>query len=159
MFDDVAMYLLLAAALGSGLLGGFYFTFSCVVMKSLGRSENGADVMRRINVDVLNVPFLGAFFGTAILSALILVYAWLHWSWPAVWPMLGGSGLYLLGSFGVTVVFNVPLNNRLARVESSAGEGEAIWRDYLVRWTRWNHLRCAASLLASACFIVAFRSS
>ena len=64
--------------------------------------------------------------------------------------LLAGSLLYLLGTFAITVAFNIPLNNALA-----AGDDPAIWRNYLSRWTVWNHVRTIAAALASAAFTLA----
>jgi len=48
---------------------------------------------------------------------------------------------YFLGTFLVTIVFNVPRNNALAAVAATSSEGAALWADYLTAWTKWNHLR------------------
>jgi uncharacterized membrane protein len=56
----------------------------------------------------------------------------------------------------VTLLFNVPLNNRLAAVKPESAEGKVIWTHYLSVWTAWNHVRTAAPLAAMACFILAF---
>jgi uncharacterized membrane protein len=56
----------------------------------------------------------------------------------------------------VTVLFNVPLNNRLATVKPESAEGKAIWTHYLSVWTAWNHVRTVAPLAAMAAFILAF---
>jgi uncharacterized membrane protein len=63
--------------------------------------------------------------------------------------------LYLGGTIAVTMLCNVPLNNRLARVEPESDEGALLWQRYLSDWTAWNHVRTIASLAASAAFIMA----
>jgi uncharacterized membrane protein len=57
----------------------------------------------------------------------------------------------------VTIVFNVPLNNRLASVTPDSAQGAGLWTHYLSTWTAWNHVRTVASLAAAACFIMALR--
>ena len=69
--------------------------------------------------------------------------------------MLAGSLLYLIGTILVTMAFNVPLNNKLASVSANSAEGAAVWKRYLSAWTTWNDVRTAASLAASASFIMA----
>jgi uncharacterized membrane protein len=66
--------------------------------------------------------------------------------------VLAGAALYLVGCLGVTIVGNVPLNNRLARVEAGTEEAREVWGVYLRRWTFWNHVRTAASLAASVAY-------
>jgi uncharacterized membrane protein len=55
----------------------------------------------------------------------------------------------------VTMRFNVPRNNALAAVRPDSDEGARLWAGYLDVWTRWNHVRALASLLAAAAFTAA----
>jgi uncharacterized membrane protein len=55
----------------------------------------------------------------------------------------------------VTVIFNVPLNNELARADPAHADTAAVWARYLSDWTFWNHVRTIASTAASALFIAA----
>jgi uncharacterized membrane protein len=150
--------LTLLAALGSGLIAGFFLAFSATVMWALERQPAPAGIaaMQTINVVVLNPIFLGVFFGTAILSLVLDIVALVRWSEPGSGYLLAGSLLYFIGTFLVTLVFNVPLNNRLAAVKPASAEGRTVWTHYLRVWTVWNHVRTAASLAALACFILAF---
>jgi uncharacterized membrane protein len=140
----VLFALTLAAALGCALLGGVFFAFSNFVMKALGRipAPGGIAAMQAINVTVLNPLFLGLFFGTAALCGLLL---FLRWQSPFA---LGGTALYLIGTFGVTMVFNVPRNNALARLEPA--DSVSAWRRYVQEWTWWNHVRTLAAVAAAA---------
>jgi uncharacterized membrane protein len=145
------------AALGSGLIGGLFFAFSAFVMSALGRlpPAGGISAMQSINVAVLNPVFFAAFFGTAALSILLAIAAFAGWSGAASLYLLAGSLLYLVGTILVTMVFNVPLNNRLATVSADSAAGTDLWKRYLSDWTVWNHVRTAASLAAAACFMMA----
>ena len=60
-----------------------------------------------------------------------------------------GAALYLVGVFGVTAAVNVPLNNRLEALDAASPEAALFWPGYVVRWTRWNHVRTVCALLAS----------
>ena len=151
--------LTIAAALGSGLVAGFFFAFSVVTMKALGRlpPEQGIAAMQSINVVVLNPWFFTAFFGTAAACVILATYSLFYWHAPGAIYLLAASALYLVGVILVTIAFNVPLNNALATVEPASGEGADLWTPYLSAWTRWNHVRTAAPLLAAASFIMALR--
>ena len=109
-----------------------------------------------INVVVLNPLFLGTFFGTALLSLVLDIVALMDWSAPWSGYLVTGSLLYFVGTFLVTLLFNVPLNNRLAAVKPDSAEGKAVWTHYLRVWTAWNHVRTVAPLAAMAAFILAF---
>ena len=145
------------AALGSGLIAGLLFAFSTAVMRALQRlpPEHGMKGMQHINVVILNPVFLATFLGTALLSVLLAASSLLVGSGPAGPWLLGGAVAYLFGTFGVTMVVNVPLNNRLAATESSAPEGPAAWALYVEKWLRWNHLRTLLGAVAMLCFILA----
>ncbi len=145
------------AVLGSGLVAGIFFAFSTFVMRALGQlpENQGIAAMKAINVTVLNPWFFLAFFGT---GAVCLPVAFLAWGSAAGTHrvyLLAGCALYLLGCLLVTVAFNVPLNNRLASVELDSSGAEGLWANYLSRWTRWNHVRTAASLAAAGLFAMA----
>jgi uncharacterized membrane protein len=158
MLDSLVPILTFLAALGSGLTAGFFLAFSATVMWALERQPqaSGIAAMQTINVVVLNPIFLGVFFGTAILSVVLDIVALTRWTEPWSEYLLAGSLLFFIFTFLVTIIFNVPLNNRLAAVKPDSDEGKAVWTHYLRVWTAWNHVRTVAPLAAMAAFILAF---
>jgi uncharacterized membrane protein len=148
--------LVLAAALGSGLVAGVFYAFSTFVMKALARltPAQGIAAMQSINVAVLSPWFLGVFLGTAALSLAAITSAIFRWgSTSAAWLLAGGL-LHFAGSFVVTIRGNVPMNEALAKVKAEDAAGAEYWKRYLTGWSRWNHVRMAASLAASLSFIL-----
>jgi uncharacterized membrane protein len=158
--DRLLLALTLVSVLGSGLIAGVFFAFSTCVMRALARlpAKDGIAAMQSINVVVLNPMFLGVFFGTGLVSLVLAATSLVAGPAPGAYYALVGCLVYLLGTIGVTIRFNVPLNDRLARVEPDSPEGASFWQHYLARWTAWNHLRTAASACAMALFILAPRS-
>jgi uncharacterized membrane protein len=151
--------LTLVAAIGCGGVGGVFFAISTFVMKALRRlpPREAIAAMQAINVAVINPLFLGMFLGTGLTCAAAIVRALVRFSAPGTtWVIVGGA-LYLVGTLGVTMAFNVPLNNALAAVAPDDAEAPGRWADYARRWTAWNHLRTVAALAALAAFIVALR--
>jgi len=144
------------ALLGSALVAGVFFAFSSFVMKALARrpSAEGIAAMQSINVVVINRSFLGAFMGTAVLSLVMAGFAISGWSHPAASFFLGGAIVYIVGTFMVTALGNVPLNNRLAAVSASDPATHHVWERYLDRWTTWNHVRTAAAMVASLLYVL-----
>ena len=155
--DQLLLTLTVLAALGSGLIAGVFFAFSVSVMAALGRQPPAAGIsaMQAINVVIVNPLFLGAFMGTALIGVVLAIAAVMRWSYPGAAYLLAGGVLYVAGCFLLTMVCNVPLNNRLAAIRPDSVEGANFWRRYLVEWTNWNHARTAASFAAAACFIMA----
>jgi len=146
-------------AIGAALVAGIFFAFSTFVMAALGRlhPEKGIAAMQAINVTVLNPWFFAVFFGTALGSLGLALFGFLNLGADGSAYLVSGGLLYLIGCIGVTIVFNVPLNNALAAVEPGSPKGAGLWARYLTRWTRWNHVRTAAPLAAAALFMMAMR--
>ena len=107
--------------------------------------------MQRVNVVVLNPLFLGVFVGTAVLGVACVVASLSSWSTPRSLLLLAAALFYSLGSFLVTMVCNVPMNNRLARLDPASTEAAAYWPVYVREWSKWNHVRTAASVASAAC--------
>lgn len=156
-FHDLTSSTRFIAAIGCGIVGGAFFAFSTFVMKSLSRlpAEQGMAAMQAINVAVLRSWFLFAILATAVLCLATVVLTLPRWGEPAAICWLAGAALYLAGTFLVTVLFNVPMNNTLAALSPTSREGAACWATYLKRWTMWNHVRTLASLAAMALLMIA----
>lgn len=144
------------ALLGSALIGGVFFAFSSFVMKALARvpSSEGIAAMQSINLVVINPSFLGTFLGTAFLSLGIAGLALLSFEHPAMKFYLLGACCYFVGTFLVTMVGNVPLNNKLASISANDPNSVNLWEHYLDKWTKLNHLRTVAAMLAVLLYVL-----
>jgi uncharacterized membrane protein len=147
----------LLVCIGAAVVGGVFFAFSTVVMKALAQLPTGQGVaaMQRINVVVLNPLFLGVFVGTAVLAGICVLAGFFPWGEPRSVLLLVAGICYLVGSFGVTAAFNVPRNERLARMEGQSAEAVAYWPVYVREWLFWNHVRTVASVASAASAAVA----
>lgn len=152
--NSLITFVVVVALLGSALIGGTFFAFSSFVIKALARvpSPAGIAAMQSINIVVINPSFLGAFLGTALLSLVITGLTLADSYHPSAMFYLGGSVFYLLGTFLVTMLFNVPLNNQLAVSSASDPGASGVWEHYLERWTTWNHVRTMAAMAAVLLF-------
>lgn len=133
-----------------------FFAFDTAVIPALRRQPGpaGLATMNAINVVILNPLFLLLFVGTTLCCAAQTVLALFADEPNTGWRVAGGA-VYVLGVFVVTMAVNVPLNDALAEPESEDSGGERLWDTYLVRWTRWNHIRTVASLAASVILVLA----
>jgi uncharacterized membrane protein len=145
------------SALGCGLVAGVFFAFSAFVMKALARLPPaiGIVAMQSINVVVINPLFMVALFGTALACVVLGAVSIFRWDEPGAVYLLTGSLLYLIGTIGVTIVFNVPRNDALAAVAADKADGMDLWPRYVSGWTAWNHVRTAAALAAAAALALA----
>jgi uncharacterized membrane protein len=150
--------LTLIAALGSGLMAGLFFAFSSFIMTALAKlpPEQGIATMNSINTTILNATFGIAFFGTALLSLGLGIAGILRWSEPGSAWLLIASMLYLVGVIGVTMMFNVPLNDALTAATPASAEGATLWTRYLAEWLPWNHVRTITNIGSLIAFIIAY---
>ena len=147
----------LLSALGCGVIGGVFFAFSTFVMKALNAlpPPQGIAAMKSINVVVLNPLFLGVFVGTAVGCIVVILASILGWDKPGTTPALLGGIFYLVGTFLVTMICNVPRNDALAALHPSGPASEQLWSEYVRCWTAWNHVRTIAAIVASVLMMLA----
>lgn len=154
---NLTSILAFAGVLGAGLVAGIFFAFSTFVMQALARipKPQGIAAMQAINITVLNPWFFAAFFGTGVVSLVAVGVALLGMGDADSLYLIGGGAVYFVGCLMVTIVCNVPLNDRLAAVDSGSADGAILWDRYLKQWTFWNHIRTAASFVSAAVFLIA----
>lgn len=157
MFAMVTIVLTFAAALGSALMAGTFFGFSNFIMPALAKlpAAQGIAAMQSINRVVLNPLFLGVFLGTAIVSAVLALMVLPSFREMSSVLILVGAALYILGTFGVTMAFNVPLNNALEAIAAASTEGAVLWQRFLSAWVFWNTVRTILPLIGVAMFMAA----
>ena len=142
----------IASLVAAGLVGGVFFAFSVFVMRALAElpAAHGVAAMQRINVTVIHPLFLGSFLGAVPLLAAAALVARADGRPQAFTWLALSFAVYTAGSVAVTMLFNVPRNNKLAALPSSSTEAAAYWPVYVREWLLWNHVRCIASLVAAA---------
>lgn len=150
-------WLLAGTALACALVGGAFYAFSTFVMPALSRVsvEEGIRIMQRINIDVYHWTFMGAFFLTPLACIVTAVQTYRNASGESVTLAIVGCLVYVIGNFLVTAVGNVPLNNALAELDATGVDAASGWPRYVSAWTRWNHVRTVASILAAAFLLLA----
>lgn len=153
-FPVLIFLAILAAALNAGL----FFIFSVCIMAAFARlpPPEGAAAMNAINAVIQNPWFFSAFFGGALLSLALTVAGVMQGGAGGTMAAAGGI-VFLVAVIGVTVVFNVPLNDALAAAPAGSAEQAVLWQRYLDVWTMWNHVRTLGSLAAVGLFALALR--
>jgi uncharacterized membrane protein len=147
--------LIAATAIACAAMSGVFFAFSTFVMQALRRLSpaQGIAAMQSINVAAVTPIFMTALFGTAAACAAVAVRELIDWRGMASTALIAGSLSYLTGTIGVTIAFNVPLNNALAAADPSSGDAVWFWMKYMRSWTAWNHVRTVSGLIAAALLI------
>jgi len=146
------LFLTQFSILAYALVGGVFLGFSDFIMRALAKTggAGGIEAMQVINREVFRWIFMTFFLGLAAVSAVLAGYGVVNLDQPAR-SLITLAGLtYLIGCFGVTVIFNVPMNEALAGMDPSAQATRDYWTGtYLPRWTFWNTVRTVACAVAA----------
>lgn len=145
------------AVLAYALVGGVFLAFSDFIMRSLSLTggTGGVEAMQVINREVFRWVFMVLFLGMAAVSLAVAGYGASNLAHSSGVLILAAGLVYLIGCFGVTVFFNVPMNEALAGMDLSSDATRAYWTGtYLPRWTFWNTVRTAACAVSAALLLV-----
>lgn len=155
---SIAILLLLQlAVLAYAVVAGVFLAFSDFIMRSLAITSGagGVEAMQAINREVFRWIFMTLFLGMAAGSIALAVYSWFWVDGLASTLIIAAALVYLIGCFGVTVAFNVPMNEALAGMSSPAEATREYWlRTYVPRWTFWNSIRTGASAISAGLLLL-----
>jgi uncharacterized membrane protein len=147
---------LIAATLGTGLIGGLFFGFATAVMPGLARTDDRTFVatMQGINEAILNPLFL------TVYVAPVVCLGFAAFSGPARPWVIAALVLYL-ATVVITGAGNIPLNNALvaAGMPDSASALEAARTTFEKPWNRLHLARTAAVIAAFGCCLGALRAA
>jgi uncharacterized membrane protein len=154
MFEKSLFSFTFVAAISSGLVAGIFYAFSSFVMPALARVpvESGINAMNMINVTVITPSFMLIFIGTGLLCFGLMIGGYFYWRGFDSALLIISSLIYLVGCIGVTMTFNVPLNDTLAVVLPGTQEAAGHWLRFLNEWVMWNHVRGGAALVSAIMF-------
>lgn len=150
---------LACAVLTTGLMAGVFYAYAVSVNLGLAEQPDASYVatMNEINEKIQNPLFFPGFFG-ALMFPLAALVAHLPYRRSGRFRLIAlACALYVGGSFGVTVLANVPLNEELARVvaDAPADELARARAAYEEPWNFWNGVRALFSAAALIVLIVA----
>jgi len=109
------------ATLAYALVGGVFLAFSDFIMRSFSHTSGvgGVEAMQIINREVFRWIFMALFLGLAPVSLGMMVYGLMIVGGSTGALMAFAGLLYFIGCFGVTILFNVPMNETLADMDIS----------------------------------------
>lgn len=152
------LILLAFSVIASSLVSGVFLAFSEFVMRSLHKAERpaGIEAMQIINREVFKTMFMMLLVGMAVVSVALIGLGWFSWQGAASYWMIAGGVVYLLITFVVTLVGNVPLNNRLDSLNHADPQAATFWTENFYKpWTYFNHIRTLGAGIAACCFLFA----
>lgn len=149
---------LLVTALASGLIAGLFYSYSCSVNPGLGTLSDAGYLaaMQSINRAILNPVFFFSFMGTLLLLPLS---TYQHFGTGSrFYLLLAAAVVYVIGTFGVTMLGNVPLNEALDKINLTGGSAQELAAHRLrfeVPWNRLHAVRTYASILSFVLVLLA----
>ena len=153
---------LFLAILITGLSAGFFYAWEVSVIPGTKQISDRSylETMQSINRAILNPAFFIIFFGSLL---FLLVSGYMQYKAAinlSFWFMVGATLTYLIGTFGVTVFGNIPLNDLLDALNLNDLNSEALNNtrtSYEGKWNQWHSIRTVFSVLAFVlCLLAAF---
>lgn len=141
----------------AALMAGVFLSFSDFVMAGLIRSKpaSGIESMQQLNRTVFRSVFLTTFLLLVPLTVGFALYVASGAAGAGRTYVIAAAVTYFLFVFGVTVVGNVPMNNRLDEMQPDSNEAASYWKTYADVWTRWNHVRTLGATVTAVLFLCA----
>jgi uncharacterized membrane protein len=142
---------LLAAALTTAMMAGFFHAYSFSVMPGLHGAPAAVlvETMQRINRAILNGWFFLIFIGAAVFGVAAVALVTIDGETGVLVPAAIGLALYLV-QLAITARINIPLNNAL---DAAGPTDPAATREAFEKpWVRWNHARTALCTVAALCW-------
>lgn len=144
---------LFLAILSTGLSAGLFYAWEVSVIPGTKRIPDRSylEGMQSINRAILNPAFFAIFFGSLLFLLASSYTQYLGGASISFWLILGAMLSYLIGTFGVTVFGNVPMNEALDLVNLNDLNGETlryIRTSYEGKWNQWHSIRTVFSVLA-----------
>ncbi|AQX10232.1 DUF1772 domain-containing protein [Elizabethkingia ursingii] len=155
-FQDITLIL---TGITTALMAGLFFSYSVSVNWGLGKlaDKEYLQAMQSINREILNPIFFICFFG-ALITLPIATFQEFHHHKTAFILLLLASLFYIIGVFGITSAFNVPLNDKLDLLDLTKASDIAIKQmrgSFERAWNNWNTIRTFSSVVSIALVIIA----
>lgn len=157
MSSELILVFIQVSVIAYALVAGVFLAFSDFVMASLAKAEPSGAIqsMQIINQKVFRTVFMVLLLGMSAVSPVIVVYAISTDLGNAQNWIVAAGAIYFVGTFIITLVFNVPMNNRLDRLHFASDDAATYWLHYVPAWRFWNWVRAIAAALASICLLIA----
>ncbi|MCF2446830.1 DUF1772 domain-containing protein [Dyadobacter sp. CY345] len=153
-------FILVLATLATALIAGLFYAYSCSVNPGLSELSDSEYIkaMQSINIAIVNPVFLSSFLGTLLLLPLSTYFVYQDGLSDRFWLLFAATLLYWIGTFGVTIFGNIPLNDALADFNTSAASAEAVSQQrgkFELPWNRLHQIRTIASFSSLTLAIIA----
>lgn len=153
--------LLITSAFLCSLVAGFLFAFAAVVMPGI-KNLNDKNFLRAFQVmDRIiqnNQPlFMIVWPGSIVVLIVTVVYGFTYLDGTNILLLHVAAFIYLIGVQLPTIIFNIPLNNKLQTLNLDSlnpDDLKSAREEFEPRWNRWNKIRTSLSGLSTFLLLI-----
>lgn len=150
---------LFLATLSTGLMAGIFFTWTNAVTPGIGKLADISylNALQSMNRIILNPAFYLVFWGAVLLIPLAAALNYITEPNTVFWLLVSASVIYWLGSFFVTFLGNIPLNNLLDKTnleEISLEDAKNLRKSIETKWNNFNLIRTITSTISFLLLII-----
>ena len=151
------VYACLILGISSALVAGVLQSFSDFVMRGLQRAApaGGMESMQQLNRTVYRSFFLTSFLLLVPVTIGFAIYALFNLHGLPQRLIIGAAIVYVPTVFIVTAAGNVPMNERLDKMDHNSIEAAEYWRTYGRVWSMWNTIRTIGAIVTSGAYLLA----
>ncbi len=154
--------IILIALLLTGLSAGLFYAWQVSVIPGTKKVSDHSyvEVMQSINREIINPWFIIVFVGAALVLVGASILEYQNGLSPAFWFVCAATILYVFGTFGVTAIGNVPLNNML-ELFKNLNDPESlneIRAQYESRWNQLHLVRTVCAVLSMTSLLLAIKN-
>ena len=152
--------LLAITAVLTALIAGLFYAYSCSVNIGLAKLSDNQYItaMQSINREIQNPVFFFSFIGTLLMLPISTFFQYKCGTMNGFWLLLAATTLYCIGTFGITIVGNVPLNEALDKFSLQSATIQEIANErtrFEIPWNRYHTIRTIASIITLLLVITA----
>lgn len=157
MSSQPILFACLFLALWSAVIGGVFSAFSEFIMAGLLRTRpaGGIEAMQQINKTVIKTQFVAGILLIGPVAIVLAIYAAMTMEGAAQISLILAPIVFVPSVLLMTMFGNVPMNNKLDRLDFTSADAGAYWTTYGRDWTRLNHIRTLGSVATAALYMAA----
>ncbi len=150
--NTVLFFAIVTTALSAGL----FYAWAISVVPGLKNitTRSYLEALQSMNRAILNPGLYIIFFGSLILMILSIYFQYKVQVNLTFWLITASTIFYLIGTIGVTIFGNVPLNETLDAVNINAVSGDELENLRASIESKWNQLNIVRTVFSVLAFII-----
>lgn len=147
---------LFLAVITTAMSAGLFYAWTISVVPGLKNipTKSYLEALQSMNRAILNPGFFVIFFGSLVLMILSVYFQFRVQINLTFWLIVAGSIFYLIGTVGVTIFGNVPLNETLDGANINVLNPDDLENLRASIESKWNRLNIVRTIFSVLAFII-----